>query len=163
MRGMLSVLVIRPANAFDLAVTLQGLVAGAVDGLVREVIVIDSADGEVLKVADHAGCRILAGGEVLDPRFHPKGDWLLMPVPGQRLPANWIEASARHMGQAGSSIAARFPSVEPMPFWQRLQPRGPSAWLVPADAALRRMRGTGRVEPSASGLRVVRLRAEPAS
>ena len=110
---MLTVLIDVSEDPNGLALTLSTLVAGAVDGLVREVVVIDRGlDAATRKVADHAGCRI-AGGEKL-PQIvgGAKGDWLLLLEPGARLSLDWIDSVTAHIGEvemrARSPRAARF-------------------------------------------------------
>lgn len=159
---MLTALVLRPRNAFDLAATLATLVPGAVDGILREVVVVDAPEGEIEAVAEHAGCRVLSSPALLGDGFAPKGDWLLLVEAGERLPAGWIEASARHMGQAGGSLAGRVPATGQRSLLRRLLPdRRGGGWLVPSRGAFDRMRALGRVEASAHGLRVRRLRLDP--
>ena len=157
---MLSALIPHPRNAFDLAVSLHDLVGGAVDGIVREAIVVGAEDGEVADVAEHAGCRLASEAEFLHPGFSIRGEWLLTVHPGERLPAGWIEALARHMGQVGAGAAGRLPSVTRHPSWQFWKPRRTAAWLVPTGAAFAHMRKVRRVEASGAGLPVRRLRVE---
>ncbi len=59
-KGMLTIILECRDNEAELAQTLSALVTGAVQGIVRDVIVLDhgSRDGSA-KVADAAGCRLL--------------------------------------------------------------------------------------------------------
>lgn len=104
---MLSVLIETRNDEEALARTLASLVGGAVEGLVREVIVCDlgSSDG-THRVAEHAGCVYLADGGVSAGMRRAKGEWLLMLEPGARLLDGWMEAVIVHTG--GTKDAARF-------------------------------------------------------
>lgn len=103
---MISVLIETQNDEEALARTLASLVGGAVDGLVREVIVCDDGSTDATRrVADEAGCALLEGtaGEGV---ARAKGDWLLMLEPGARLADGWLEPAAAHM--AKSTIPAHF-------------------------------------------------------
>lgn len=60
---MLTVIMETKDNEAELAQTLSALVAGAVEGLVSDVIILDhgSTDGSP-RVADAAGCRFCLSG-----------------------------------------------------------------------------------------------------
>lgn len=62
----------------ELAQTLSVLVAGAVEGLVSDVIVLDhgSRDG-TSRVADAAGCRFHSQWDIKDIVRAARGEWLL--------------------------------------------------------------------------------------
>ena len=106
----------------ELAQTLSALVAGAVEGVVRDVIVLDhgSRDGSST-VADAAGCRFLADGWDLQDVVHSaRGDWLLLLEPGARPLTGWVDAIVDHAaidGKAARFLAAR---SHRRPFFQRL-------------------------------------------
>ncbi|MBE7184854.1 MAG: glycosyl transferase family 2 [Methylobacterium mesophilicum] len=79
-----------------LARTLASLVGGAVEGTVREVIVVLGTDAPgPLKVADHAGCRIVK--TLAEAIAVAKGEWLLMLEPGARLLEGWSESVMLHV------------------------------------------------------------------
>jgi hypothetical protein len=82
---MLTVLLECRDNEPELAYTLAVLVAGAVDGLVSDVIVLDngSSDGSA-RVADAAGCRFLAGWQLDEVLRTARGEWLMLLEPGAR-------------------------------------------------------------------------------
>ena len=103
---MLTVLIETMNDEAALAQTLGSLVPGAVQGIVREVIVCDrgSTDGS-REVAEHAGCVWLAEG-VAEAIRRAKAEWLLMLEPGARLAEGWIEDVALHT--ARSTMPARF-------------------------------------------------------
>lgn len=94
-------------NEAELAQTLSALVAGAVEGLVRDVIVLDhgSRDGSS-KVADAAGCRFLASWDIKDVVRSARGDWLLLLEPGARPLSGWVDAITDHVSV--NTTPARF-------------------------------------------------------
>ncbi|HWK14882.1 MAG TPA: glycosyltransferase [Rhizobiaceae bacterium] len=99
--GMLSVLIETHNDEDRLARTLASLVSGAVEGLVREVIVCDrGSTDQSWQVADHAGCVWLAGTDIAAGIARAKGDWLLFVEPGARLSPGWTEPVLRHISEA---------------------------------------------------------------
>jgi glycosyltransferase involved in cell wall biosynthesis len=104
---MLSVLIETRNDEEGLARTLASLVGGAVEGVVREVIVCDlGSTDRTHVVAEHAGCHYLAGGGIKAGIGLAKGDWLLFLEPGARLAEGWIEDAVAHMARPAG--AARF-------------------------------------------------------
>lgn len=104
---MLSVLIETMNDEDALARTLASLVGGAVEGVVREVIVCDrgSTDHTEL-VADHAGCLWLAQSDIGEGVRRARGEWLLVLEPGARLEAGWTECVIGHT--ADTTGPARF-------------------------------------------------------
>ncbi len=98
---MISVIV-PPANSERLLPRcFDSLIAAAVRGVVREVIVADGGSGdETLAIADAAGAHILHCGTARSQQFvdgaaKAKSDWLLFLHPGTALEAGWeIEAES---------------------------------------------------------------------
>ena len=109
-----------------LAHTLAALVPGAVDGLVREVIVLDhgSRDGSP-RVADAAGCRFLTTWNLPDVVRSARGEWLLLLEPGARPQTGWMEELPEYA--AHGKAPARFSPARafPRPFLQRWRRRDP--------------------------------------
>jgi len=104
---MLSVLIETHNDEDRLARTLASLVSGAVEGLVREVILCDRGSTDhTWKVADHAGCIWLAETDIAAGIRRAKGDWLLLVEPGARLSPGWTEPVLRHVSEANGP--ARF-------------------------------------------------------
>lgn len=103
---MLSVLIETRNDEEALARTLATLVGGAVEGVVRDVIVFDrgSTDG-TRRVADHTGCTLATGG-LGAAIAQAKGDWLLVLEPGARLVDGWGDEAAAHV--ARFTMPARF-------------------------------------------------------
>ncbi len=90
---MISVILPTRDNEVDLAFALGPLVPAAVQGVVSEVIVVDSGSRDgTLKVADSAGCKVLAGSgreALMEAVDAAKSDWMLFLSPGAVLDANW--------------------------------------------------------------------------
>jgi glycosyltransferase involved in cell wall biosynthesis len=114
---MISVVIPTHHSERPLVATLAGLVPGALDGLVREVIVTDagSTDG-TMKVADVAGANFLTAPGSLGARLRAsaataRSPWLLFLRPGSVPDATWLEEARRFVREtelAGRSLAAAF-------------------------------------------------------
>ncbi|TGQ68532.1 glycosyl transferase family 2 [Mesorhizobium sp. M00.F.Ca.ET.186.01.1.1] len=103
---MLSVLIETRNDEEGLARTLATLIGGAVEGVVRDVIVCDAGStDQTHRVAEHAGCHFVTGG-VGAGIGRAKGDWLLLLEPGARLADGWIDEVVAHT--ARQTMAARF-------------------------------------------------------
>ncbi|MER8467191.1 glycosyltransferase [Mesorhizobium sp. M1396] len=103
---MLSVLIETCNDEEGLTRTLASLIGGAVEGMVRDVIVCDTGStDQTHRVAEHAGCQYVTGGIAVGIR-QAKGDWLLLLEPGARLMEGWIDAVVDHT--ARQTTAARF-------------------------------------------------------
>ncbi len=106
-QDMLTVLIETLNDEEALALTLGALVGGAVEGVVREVIVCDrGSTDQTSKVAEHAGCHFLAAGGVAAGIRQAKGDWLLLLEPGARPVEGWMEGVVEHT--ARQLMPARF-------------------------------------------------------
>jgi glycosyltransferase involved in cell wall biosynthesis len=103
---MLTVLIETKNSEEGLARTLASLVPGAIEGVVREVIVRDlGSTDQTRRVAEHAGCHLLTG-ELSAAIAQAKGAWLLVLEPGARLAEGWIEPVLMHAER--QTMAARF-------------------------------------------------------
>jgi glycosyltransferase involved in cell wall biosynthesis len=98
---MISVVIPTHESERLLAHTLAALVPGALDGVLREVIVADagSKDGTA-KVADVAGCRFLViagerGARLAAAAATARADWLWFVQPGSIPGTSWIEELGR--------------------------------------------------------------------
>jgi hypothetical protein len=161
---MLTVIIECRDNEAELAQTLAALVPGAVEGLVRDVIVLDlgSSDGSA-DVADAAGCRFLTEWDLRDVIATARGEWLLLLEPGARPLGSWVEAVAEHVSSA--KAAARFTGSpnHRRPFLRRLIGKRPTleeGFLIPRGQAGAIARAGMRLEQLASGVRPRRLVAE---
>ncbi|TRL39299.1 glycosyl transferase [Rhizobium straminoryzae] len=104
---MLSVLMECKDQETELAQTLSVLVAGAVEGLVSDVSVLDRGSQDASsRVADAAGCRFHVDWRLDDVLRATRGEWLLLIEPGARPQIGWIDEVAEHM--AMNRQAARF-------------------------------------------------------
>ncbi len=95
--SMLSVIIETRNDEDALARTLGPLVAGAVEGIIREVIVCDlGSTDRTHRVADAMGCEFVPSGGVPAGIRLARADWLLLLEPGSRLCAGWMEAVIHH-------------------------------------------------------------------
>ncbi|MBX4865512.1 glycosyl transferase [Rhizobium bangladeshense] len=124
----------------ELAQTLSILVAGAVEGLVSDVIVLDygSRDG-TSRVADAAGCRFHSQWDIKDIVRSARGEWVLFVEPGARPQAGWIDEIAEYI--ALNKTPARFTASRGYrrPFFQRVARARPPlelGLLMPKSQAL---------------------------
>ena len=119
--SMLTVILECRDNEAELAQTLAALVSGAVEGIVRDVIVLDhgSRDGSAA-VADATGCRFLTEWDIKDVLGSARDEWLLLLEPGARPMAGWVDAVVDHV--AVNRNPARFLASRShrRPFLQRL-------------------------------------------
>lgn len=137
----------------ELAQTLSVLVAGAVEGLVSDVVVLDhgSRDGSS-KVADAAGCRFHQHWDIKDVLHVPaRGEWLLFIEPGARPGGGWIDEIAEYV--ALNKLPARFTASRG--FTQALlsAPASPGAAGAPGCCCRRNMRWRRREAARTFGIR----------
>ncbi|MFZ5729918.1 MAG: hypothetical protein A2882_15480 [Phenylobacterium sp. RIFCSPHIGHO2_01_FULL_70_10] len=101
---MISVIVPVPESDEALAGLFAVLVPAAVEGLVRDVVVVGGdASGATALLCEDAGAR-LVGGAISDAAQTVRGDWLLLVAPEMRFVSRWREALADHI--AGSTRPA---------------------------------------------------------
>jgi len=138
--SMLTVVLECQDQESELAQTLSVLVAGAVEGLVSDVVVLDhgSRDG-TSRVADAAGCRFHSQWDIKDIVRSARGEWLLFVEPGARPQAGWIDEIAEYM--ALNKLPARFTASRGYrrPFLKRIGRAAPPlelGLLMPKNQAL---------------------------
>jgi hypothetical protein len=95
---MLTVLMETRNNEAEIAHSLAALVTGAVEGLVRDVVLLDhgSQDGSS-RVADAAGARFCQNWDMAALVGAARGDWLLLLEPGARPIGRWVDDVAEYM------------------------------------------------------------------
>jgi glycosyltransferase involved in cell wall biosynthesis len=127
---MISVVIATCNHERTLGPVLSGLIAAAIDALVREVIIADAGSiDRTLQIADDAGARILKAASLDQACRAAKSEWLLILDPAAPPPAGWENAALDHIrehdGQAG--------------WWDAGKGRGLTLWLP--------RRVTGRLLP----------------
>jgi glycosyltransferase involved in cell wall biosynthesis len=108
---MISVIIATHDDEEDLAHALAALAPAAMDGIVRDVIVVDagSRDG-TLDVADEAGCAVVRGSgaaALMQAAEAARGDWLLFLSPSSVLEAGWQGEALGFMDRAAMAGAAQ--------------------------------------------------------
>ncbi|MCJ8508332.1 glycosyl transferase [Rhizobium lemnae] len=95
---MLTVLMECHDQESELAQTLSVLVAGAVEGLVSDVAVLDHGSTDAsARVADAAGCKFYTQWDLKNVLQEVRGEWLLLLEPGARPQIGWIDEVAEHI------------------------------------------------------------------
>jgi hypothetical protein len=148
----------------ELAQTLSVLVAGAVEGLVSDVVVLDhgSRDGSS-KVADAAGCRFHSQWDIKDILSSARGEWLLFVEPGARPQTGWIDEIAEYV--ALNRLPARFTASRGyrQPFYKRFGRSKPPlelGLLLPKNHALAAARSGMRLSEFVKGQKLRKLSSE---
>jgi glycosyltransferase involved in cell wall biosynthesis len=166
---MISV-VIETHNSDELlARTLSGLVGGAVEGLLSDVIVIDQGStDQTHRVADAAGCIFLQDQTLIDGLRRARSDWFLFLEPGARLLDGWIEPVAMHVDRMQGPACFTRSRTHRRPFLSRVFSPGSalSAGLVISKRQSMALFSPGKKAADiARGLAMKQLRAEiiPAS
>lgn len=167
---MLTVLIEVGAEPGPLALSLAALVPGAVEGLVREVIVIDrGADPATREVADQAGCRIEKSDPLAKTIQSAKGEWLLFLEPGARPLDGWIDEVSAYLQLALGGLKAPGPAClsvqrsERPSLLSRLMGRRTAlhrGLLLSKPVAMRAATGRATLEALAAGLKPRRIAAE---
>ena len=161
--GMLSVLIETMNDEEGLACTLASLIGGAVEGVVRDVIVCDAGStDQTHRVAEHAGCHFVTGG-IAAAIGQARGDWLLLLEPGARLAEGWIEEVVAHM--ARQTMPARFARAraDRAPFLARVFSSNRAlaeGLLISKRQASALAKGARGAEALARGLATKKLNAE---
>lgn len=160
---MLSVVIETRNDEEGLARTLASLVGGAVEGVVRDVIVCDQGStDQTHRVAEHAGCHYVTGGVAVGIG-QAKGDWLLLLEPGARLSEGWIDEVVAHT--AKRTMPARFSRAraDRAPFLARVFSGNRAlaeGLVISKRQALALAKSARSVEALARGLATRRLNAE---
>jgi hypothetical protein len=163
-RIMLTIIMECRDDEAELAQTLSALVSGAVEGVVRDVIVLDhgSRDGSS-KVADAAGCRFLASWDLKDVVRSARGDWLLLLEPGARPMSGWVDAVVDHVSVNTSPARFLGSRSHRRPFFKRFGRRAApleQGYLVSKRQASASVRSGMGLSDMAKGAGVRKLVAE---
>lgn len=148
----------------ELAHTLSVLVAGAVEGLVSDVVVLDhgSRDGSSL-VADAAGCRFYMQWDMADVLSKARGEWLLLVEPGSRPLAGWIDEIGEHIALARPAARFSVSRNHRRPFYLRFSrglPPLEQGYLLPKRQALALVRSGMRLCDFVGSQKTLRLTSE---
>lgn len=92
---MISAIVTADDDPDALAATLASLTPAAIDGLVRELIVVGGDSQSALEIAEDAGARI--SQSQADAVATARQPWLLLLPAGVRLQMNWEAAARGHI------------------------------------------------------------------
>ncbi|MGH6760411.1 MAG: glycosyl transferase family 2 [Phyllobacterium sp.] len=161
---MISVL-IETRNADEgLARTLAALVGGVVEGVIRDVVVVDHGSVDhTHQVADAAGAMFLQDQSLLDGVRKARGEWLLLLEPGAKLLDGWIDPVVQHIDNLpGPARFSRNP-VHRQPFLARIFGKtAPLAdgLLISKRQALALLKSAKTADDLARGLAARRLKAE---
>ncbi len=135
--GMISVLIPTLNDADHLVAVLSPLVPASMEGLIRELIIVDAGSSDAtLEIADDAGARTYRAGEgdLAQAIAQARGPWLLLLDPNVVLEPGW-EASVRtHISTRQSAAGFRLERSEGGLLSALLSPRA-TAVLVLKQAA----------------------------
>jgi hypothetical protein len=102
---MLTVIVEARADADRLAGLLAQLTAGAVEGLVRQVLVVGPRDGLIAELCEATGADVAPGWP--DAMQAARSDLLLAAPAALRLREGWVEAVTRYVADGGRAAIVR--------------------------------------------------------
>jgi glycosyltransferase involved in cell wall biosynthesis len=159
---MLSVVIEALNVEAALAGTLASLVEGAVEGVVREVLVLDGGSSDSTgEIAEQLGCTVLSGVGLAEVIAGAKGNWLLFIEPGVRLSEGWAAGTEAYIA-AQAAMPARFTPLRvgrrPLFSWSFARPRALSqGFLISKKRAVARAKSADSAEALARGMAVKTL------
>lgn len=161
---MISVFIQSYNQEAELARTLSALVAGAVEGLISDVSILDegSVDGSS-KVADAAGCSFYHLHELEEAAHQMRGEWALLVEAGARPAIGWIEILGEHIAASGATAKFSASKTYKLPLIMRLfgpKTRLQYGVLIPKRAFLERISSASDLEQLAKGLTTIKLECE---
>ncbi|TXR48141.1 glycosyltransferase [Phyllobacterium endophyticum] len=161
---MISVLIETHNSDEALARTLGGLVGGAVEGVLSDVIIIDHGSvDQTHRVADAAGCIFLRDQTLIDGFRRARSEWFLFLEPGARLLDGWIEPVAVHAERMQGPACFTRSHTHRRPFLSRVfSPGSPLAdgLLISKRQSMALFSPGKKTSDIARGLAMKRLRAE---
>ncbi|MDB5466972.1 MAG: hypothetical protein JWQ46_1734 [Phenylobacterium sp.] len=96
---MLSVIVV-PGDSARLPGLLAALTPGAIDGLFREVLIVDDPpSGLVVAMCEDMGAN--AAADLSQAAAEARSDWLLVVPPELRMKEGWLERLGDHLRSGG--------------------------------------------------------------
>ncbi len=147
----------------ELAQTLAVLVAGAIDGLVSDVVVLDhgSSDGTA-RLAEAAGCRFYRQWNMAEILNAARGDWILLVEPGARPQNGWIEEICEYVASSRKPAQFSASRLHRRPFLQRIGRRPPleQGLLMTKGEAIAAATSAGGLDHIARGRKAQRLSSE---
>lgn len=161
---MLTVLMECRDQESELAQTLSVLVAGAVEGLISDVIILDNGSSDAsARVADAAGCRFHNGWNLPDVLQSVRGEWLLLIEPGARPQIGWIDEILEQMSNTRQPLRFSPSRNYRRPLLHRLFKRAPvleQGLVVQKSLALSRAKPGMTLDDLAAGLKPLSLISE---
>jgi cellulose synthase/poly-beta-1,6-N-acetylglucosamine synthase-like glycosyltransferase len=98
---VISVIIPTSNSIRDLEPLLASLVAGAVDGIVREVLLADAGStDDTAALCEDAGAEMVAGDLAMAAQA-AKSEVILVTPPDFRLPHDWVQKLGAHMSRGG--------------------------------------------------------------
>ena len=110
---MLSVIIPTDGVERTAVATLAALVPGAAAGIIREVLLVDRSDTDVIeRVADIAGCRFMSfqgtrAAALAAGARQARSPWLMFLHPGAVLDSGWIEETTQFIQEVAGSGRAK--------------------------------------------------------
>lgn len=135
---MISVIIPTLNDERRLTACLAPLVPAAMEGLVRELIVVDGGSSDAtFEIADDAGAKFIrssgeATARIAEGAKVAKGPWLLVLDPGVRLDYGWEAAALMHMNARKSPARFRLQSGEGGMLPRLFQPKAHAVLLMKA-------------------------------
>jgi hypothetical protein len=120
---VISVIIPTSNSIRDLEPLLASLVAGAVDGIVREVLLADAGStDDTAALCEDAGAEMIAG-DLAKAAAAAKSEMVLVTPVDLRLPQDWVQKLGTHMSGGGGDAVLRG-------LWRRARWLGPHIGAV---------------------------------